>query len=119
MRVQPLLVSDGRVAIPRCGVARDPLSRFLGLMFRGGLPAEEGLLFPKCNSIHTCFMRFPIDVVFLSPEGEVIDVVPKLRPWRLLLPRKRARHVLELSPGRASELGIAIGARLHCEGVWP
>ena len=112
------LENQDRVLIPKLRVARSFLSRFMGLMGKRGIAADEALCFPKCNSIHTFFMRFPIDIVFVGTDGTVIDVVEGLRPWRLLLPRSKARHTVEIAARRARELGIRVGDRLRCQGVW-
>ena len=56
----------------RAGVARTFWQRFKGLMGRESLPPGEGMLIQKCNSIHTCFMRFAIDATFLDKDDQVI-----------------------------------------------
>src|SRR4051812_38799906 len=96
------LINQDRVIIPKCRVARDFLSRFLGLMGRKRIATDEALLFPRCNSIHTFFMRFPIDIVFVGADGTVVDVVEGLRPWRLLMPRAKAKHTVEIAARRAN-----------------
>jgi uncharacterized membrane protein (UPF0127 family) len=103
----------GRPLVPTCEVATGFWSRFFGLMGRRGLAAEHGLYFPRCNAIHTFFMRFPIDVVYLDATLTVVDVDRALAPWRLGKPRWKAKHVLELPAGRAAHLGIAVGDRLE------
>ena len=65
-------------------------------MFVKDLPADEGLLIERCNSIHTCFMRFPIDATFLDRDDNVVKVVRNIRPWRLCVwGGRRAVKVLE------------------------
>ena len=111
------LKASGRTLIPKCLVATTFVPRFLGLMGRKGLGADEALAFPGCNSIHTFFMRFPIDVVFVAADGNVVEVIERLYPWRMLMPRFKAKHVIELQPGRAGELGIRSGVKLDLSGV--
>jgi uncharacterized membrane protein (UPF0127 family) len=60
-------------------------------------------------------MRFPIDVIFLSEEYSVVEIKENLPPWRLLLPRPKARHILEIPAHEARNAGIAKGAHLKCE----
>ena len=72
----------------------------------------EGLLIRPSFSIHTFFMRFPIDAVFLDRSGSVVDVVGRLKPWRAAT-RLRARAVLELAAGEAERLGLRFGERLE------
>ena len=102
----------------RTTVADTFLSRFMGLMGKSGIPEDEAVVFPRCNSIHTFFMRFPIDVVFVDDGGEVVDVVESMRPWKMLMPRRGARHTIEMQANLSRRLGITKGTRIDCEGVW-
>ncbi len=95
----------------RCEVADSPLRRLRGLLGRGGLDAGEGILLRPAPAIHTCFMRFPIDAVFVDRRLEVVAVSEDLRPWRLAR-AKGAHSVVELAAGEARRLGIAAGSRL-------
>ena len=72
---------------------------------RGLIARREAtpLLLAPARSVHTCGMRFPIDVVFLDEDLRVLRVVHGLRPWRFASARK-ARAVLELEEGGAAEL---------------
>jgi uncharacterized membrane protein (UPF0127 family) len=105
----------GQVVCQRCAVADRPLARLRGLMGRRWLAAGEGLLLKPTPSIHTCFMRFPIDAVFLDAELRVLGVRPQLRPWRFA-GRRRARAVLELPGGEAQRLALEPGAVLEFAG---
>lgn len=93
-------------------LADRPLPRMRGLMGRSGLPAGEGMLLRPAPSIHTAFMRFPIDAVFLDRELVVLEVVERLRPWRMAS-KRRARAVLELPAGEAERRGVRAGDRLE------
>ena len=77
--------------------------RCLGLMFKKALPSGESLLLSPCNSIHTFFMRFSIDVLFLDNEYKIVKVFRSLGPWRITLLYLKARHVLELPGGSLPE----------------
>src|SRR3989304_1416606 len=57
--------------------------RFWGLMGRKALPNDAGLLLKPSSSIHTAFMRFPIDIVFLDRSLRVVRVVPQMKPFRV------------------------------------
>jgi uncharacterized protein len=82
-------------------VARTFFARAKGLIGRKGLPPGRGLLIPRCNAIHTCFMRFPIDATFLDRDGRIVKVVRGIRPWRLFVwGGFRARQVLETEARR-------------------
>src|SRR5438105_14901706 len=107
MEVQ-LRDENDRIVCRRCTLARDPLSRMKGLLGRRQLSPGEGLLLQPAWSIHTFFMRFPIDAVFLDGERRVLKVAAGVQPWRTAA-GKRARAVLELAAGEASRLGIKTG----------
>jgi uncharacterized protein len=106
-----VLRSDGSVACERCKVAHRMWPRMRGLLGKRGLESGEGLLIRPAPSIHTFFMRFPIDVVFLSRQGEVLKVAERVPPWRARSCR-RSYAVLELAAGEAGRRGIAVGDRL-------
>jgi uncharacterized protein len=93
-------------------LADRPLPRMRGLLGRSGLPAGEGLLLRPAPSIHTAFMRFPIDALFLDRELRVLHVVERLRPWRMAS-KRGARAVLELSAGESARRGVRVGDRLE------
>jgi uncharacterized protein len=108
---------NGKELVAQCKIATDFFTRFMGLMGRTQIPSTAGVFFPNCNSIHTFFMRMPIDVIFIARSGEVMEILPRLGPWRMLLPRSGVRHTLELGAGQASALGIRVGTKLTCEGI--
>jgi uncharacterized membrane protein (UPF0127 family) len=101
----------GRVVCDRCAMADGPLTRLRGLLGRRELPTGEGLLLRPSPSIHTWFMRFPIDAVFLGPDLRVLSVRPELPAWRMA-GQRGARAVLEVAAGEAARRGIRPGARL-------
>lgn len=88
--------------------------RLRGLMFRRPLAEGEGLWIEPCNAVHTHFMRFPIDVIFLDRQHVVVHVIPAMAPWRFSPVIRQAMAVLEL-PAGASQ-GTAPGDRLMCQG---
>jgi uncharacterized membrane protein (UPF0127 family) len=108
------VISRARVVCASCALAETVWARLRGLLGRHGLEPGEGLLLRPSGSVHTCFMRFPIDVVFLDAELEVLRVAPAVRPWRARAQRG-ARAVLELRAGEAERVGIGPGDRLTIE----
>jgi uncharacterized membrane protein (UPF0127 family)/CheY-like chemotaxis protein len=101
----------GNVVCEPAVIADRPLTRMRGLLGGRGLPAGEGLLLMPAPSIHTAFMRFVIDAVFLDSELRVLKLAPQLRPWRAASAR-HARAVLELADGEIARLGLEVGDRL-------
>ena len=106
-----LVREDGSTICERCFVADRMLARMKGLLGRSDLPPGEGLFIRPAPSIHMFFMRFPIDAVFVSREGEVLKVMAGLKPWRMSSCR-RAHGVLELAAGEAARRDIAVGDRI-------
>ena len=88
------------------------LTRFAGLMFRKKLPPATGLFLAPCNSVHMCFMRFSIDVVYLDKDYNIIKVVKRLKPWIGLSICTRAWAVLEMTAGEAERCGCEVGRKL-------
>lgn len=111
---QASIAGRDEVLLERVGMALTLWERFRGLMFRRDLPWEEGLLFPDCRSVHTCFMRFPIDLVYLADDNEVVKIVEAKKPWRLSA-CLRAHSVLETAAGRCREGGLDVGDALTFE----
>jgi uncharacterized membrane protein (UPF0127 family) len=70
-----------------------------GLLGRPGLPPGEGLLLSPCNSVHTCFMRFAIDVIFADSRWRLVRVRCDLRPFRATFGGVRARYAVEVQAG--------------------
>ncbi len=93
-------------------IADRVLSRVRGLLGRSGMRNGEGLLLSPAPSIHTAFMRFPIDAIFLNRELEVIKLVRSMKPWRAAAARN-AHAVLELEAGAIAHRGIRLGDRLQ------
>ena len=102
---------DGRVVCERCVIADTLPRRLRGLLGMGGLPPGEGIVLRPGWSIHTAFMRFPIDVVYVDADQVVMKVVPNLKPWRASTCRG-ARDVVELAAGECARRGLQAGDRV-------
>ncbi|HKD34252.1 MAG TPA: DUF192 domain-containing protein [Gaiellaceae bacterium] len=102
---------DGTVVCERCLLAETPFARMRGLLGRTDLSSGEGLLLQPAASIHTAFMRFTIDAVFLDAADRVVKVATAIRPWRTAACRG-ARSVLELPEGEAHKRGLRPGVSL-------
>lgn len=105
--------SKGTVVAEDVTVARSFWGRFRGLMLRREMASDQGLLIEPSGSIHTAFMRFPIDVVFLGREKQVVKVAADVRPFRVVL--SRGHSALELNAGSAGKANVSEGDRLVVE----
>jgi uncharacterized protein len=116
--VVTLTTADGSTICESCVVADRMLPRMKGLLGRRELASGEGMLIRPTSSIHTFFMRFPIDAVFLSRDGEVLKVAKSVGAWRARFCRG-AHSVLELPAGEAERRDIASGAQLETRKLAP
>jgi uncharacterized membrane protein (UPF0127 family) len=88
-------------------------SRLMGLMFKPSLTPNTGLWFHGCSSIHTCFMRFAIDVIYVDKNLKVKRVYESLKPWRMTRFVSGADSVFELPAGTVKEREVRIGDQLY------
>ena len=102
------LASDARAA-------RSLRSRAVGLLGKSSLPAGRALLIEPCSSVHTAFMRFAIDVVYVDRSRRVVKVVANLKPFRMSAARGRC-SVIELPSGVIAASKTAPGDQLAFEG---
>jgi uncharacterized protein len=107
------IVADGdRVVCERCTIADTPISRLRGLLGKRELASGNGIFLDPANIIHTWFMRFPIDVVFVDADMQVVGITRDTAPWRLT-GRRAATAVIELPAGECKRRGIEHGAKLR------
>lgn len=102
-----------------CAKARKALTffqRLCGLMMKASMSPEEALIFYRARSIHTFFMRFPIDIIFLDKNMHVIRICNTLDAFRVVF-CKDAFCTIECLGGLASAKGIAQGQALTFENV--
>lgn len=104
---------EGKLLIPSCIVANTAWSRMVGLLLHKSLGQGQGLWLEPGNSIHSFFMRFAIDAVFIDKKGKVLRIYENFKPWRLSWIHWQARSVLELATGEAARLGIRQGEVLR------
>lgn len=96
-------------------------SRFRGLMLSPAPTPGSGLLLKRCASVHTAFMRYPIDLAYVNDRGLVLQCVTRLAPWRASAYRgamarlpaaTRPVHTLEMAAGELDRIGIEPGDRI-------
>ena len=100
-------------------------AKFMGLMGRASLPAGDGLWLPGENGIHMLFMRFAIDVMFVSEPSDaasgrrnVLSIRHALPPWRGVVWRVGgAKGVLELPVGTIEASATAVGDEISIDLV--
>jgi uncharacterized membrane protein (UPF0127 family) len=95
--------------IARCEVTENAWERMCGLLPKADLAEDQGMWFSPCTSIHTFFMRFPIDVAFLDRKGKVVALYEAMPAWRHTWIHFWANSVLEMRAGTISSRGIKKG----------
>ena len=103
--------TTGAIVADRVLTAFDSSSRRTGLLKHRGLPDGTALIMAPTNAIHTFFMRFAIDVVFVARDGRVVKTRPTLGPWRMAA-ALRAHAVVELAAGALATSTTSPGDRL-------
>lgn len=93
-------------------VAKDIFSRLKGLLGKSGLRNKEALIITPCDSIHTFFMKFSIDVVFIDKKNRVVKVISSMKPFRISAVYFNAHSVIELPPGIIRETATTVGDSL-------
>ena len=100
----------------QCRFANSVFKRMVGLLNRKKLDNGEGLLLDRCYGIHTFFMRFSIDVLFLDRDLRVMRAVPAIPPFRTSTVRQ-AVYVLELPVGAIGRTGTEAGDQIQMKTV--
>ncbi len=118
MKIRVLNRTKGSVIATEADVADSSKSRRDGLLKRRGLAPGEGLWIVPCEAVHCFFMKFTIDILFLSKSRQVLKAKPSVRPWRIAA-CLRAHSVLELPEGRIASTGTSAGDQLEFEKLLP
>jgi uncharacterized membrane protein (UPF0127 family) len=87
-------------------------TRNKGLLGRHSLEPGSAMILAPCSSVHTFFMKFAIDIVFVARDGRVVKIRERCRPWRLAL-GLGAFAVIELAAGAVAPSGTRVGDRLE------
>ena len=103
--------SRGNIVCERTEIADTLWRRMRGLLGRGSLPAGDGMFFKGESSIHSAFMRFEFDAVFMDRDLRVVGLAERIPPWRARA-AKGTRNILELAAGEITRTGVAIGDQL-------
>lgn len=74
-------------------------TRLKGLLGKSELSMGAGLILKPCNSIHSFFMKFPFDAIFLNRDDQVVRVMENIKPGRIIMPVVNAVQVIELPAG--------------------
>ena len=105
--------SQKQVLIADLRIADRMWSRMQGLLGTRELASHEGLWIHRCNSIHTFFMNYAIDCIFVDSELRILATRKNVRPWRIVWPVLGARSVFELKSGQIELWQVSPGEQLY------
>ena len=111
-RIQVRNQTRDRGLAAAAGVADSSAERRTGLLKHTSLEEGDGLWIVPCEAVHTFWMKFPIDVVYLDRQRRVVKVRGRMAPWRMS-GCWRAHSVLELPAGLAERTGTSPGDQLE------
>ena len=110
--MKEITISSSAGFLCRAELADNLWTRGWGLLGRKQLAEEQGIWIRPCKSIHTLFMRFPIDLVYVSVDGTVVKTCSGIQPFQFSLGGKQAHSALELPAGFLSRKPITVGEKL-------
>ena len=108
-------VARGTVVGETIEVAANATQKVKGLLGRECLEDGQGLLFKGAGSLHTLFMRFPIDVIYTDKHGKVVKLARSVRPFKLVAAPLRCHYALELPAGAILASKTQVGDHLRFE----
>jgi len=117
MGKQAINVTRQSVVAAEVRMADNYFSRLMGLMGKPSLPPKQGLWILPCSDIHSCFMRFEFDAIFVNKQHQVLHLVERMKPWRISKFVKGGHAVLELPAGAIAESGTQIGDLIELREV--
>ena len=112
---QLMFEKNKQVICTKVNVANSVWARTKGLLGTQSLPEGECLWIKKCNSIHTWFLNFAIDVIFVDQDLNVIKVYENLNPWKITIPNIKAKSVFEMQSGWIKNNMPQIGDKLYVD----
>jgi uncharacterized protein len=104
--------TDQRVASVELATTR--VERRRGLLGRNRIDPGSALVLAPCCSIHTAFMRFAIDVIFVDGDGRVVRIAKRVAPWRIVI-ASGAYAAIELAAGSVDSHSVALDDSLYVQ----
>ncbi len=105
--------TTGQLLAENVVLANTFFTRLRGLIARRRLAPAEALWLRPCNGVHTWWMHYAIDVIFLDRELRIVKLVENMRPFRLTAPHREARSVLEMTAHSISHANLKVGDQLE------
>ena len=94
-------------------LAESLFARGKGLLGRKSLAANNALWIKPCNNIHTCFMNFAIDCIFVNKKMQIEKIVSIVKPYKFVGPYWKSSSVVETAAGLAEKWNLQVGDQLY------
>ncbi len=105
--------SDKRVILAdKVSIADNFFKRLIGLIGTHSPEKNSALLIKPCSSIHTCFMKFSIDVIFIDDNGRVLKILHSIKPYHFCFPVRGSSAALELPAGTCRNTDTVEGDKI-------
>src|SRR5262245_42286139 len=117
LRRAHIIEASSGALVATAEIADTATTRMVGLLGRARLEAGTAMLIMPCDLIHTWFMRFAIDVLFIGHDGEVVRTYDALPPFRLAWGSRRACRTIELPAGARRKANLRVGSILRIEAT--
>ncbi len=94
----------GKIIADKLEMKNSYLGRLIGLLGKKGLKGGQGIILSPCAQVHTCFMRFAIDVVFISKDFKVLKIIKNMGSWHFSPIVLKSLYTLEVAAGEIKDL---------------
>jgi uncharacterized membrane protein (UPF0127 family) len=113
MKLYKTTDSNAELLIDQLQLAESFFARARGLLGRRDLPGNEALWIKPCRDIHTFFMKFAIDCVFLDNKMKIVKIACDVTPYKLIGPFWKSSSVIEFHSGFVEEKKLRVGDQLY------
>ncbi|MBN2831517.1 MAG: DUF192 domain-containing protein [Candidatus Omnitrophica bacterium] len=110
-----LNITKDCILADRVFLADSFLARIKGLLGFKSLDVGQAMIIRPCNSVHTFFMHFPIDVLFVDKNNRVAKIIKRMKPFRVSLMCTRSKSVIELPAGIINSSNTSTGDMLEIQ----
>ncbi len=114
MKLYNITTQEGTLILANVKLAVSFWDRLIGLMFKKKMKGYEGLIIENCNSVHTSFMAFDLDVFFFDKDWTLLRSIEGLKPWRITPFVFGAKRCLEVESGKQLKFKMGEKVELKC-----
>lgn len=110
--MQIINVKNNAILADKAEIANNPLKRMKGLLGKSEFSQGSALILDPCDSVHTFFMRFAIDIIFIDKNNSVVKIISSMKPYRLSGIYFKSRLAIELPSGKTLATNTQLGDKI-------